>query len=95
MTNQKFPYQAFILTASMRPKCIKFIRATQWFGGSFHEKDGGSFVCVTDIYPDFDSAIQAGRKKLIAQQEKVDKMQAKIRRQSEALEAAAKKGEAS
>jgi hypothetical protein len=90
MTEQKYPFTAFVLTPAMLIKEVELARKGRW-GAGYSETIGGKSYHETDLYSTPQAALSAGRKKLDAQRTRVKKQQSAIEKRTANLDYAAAK----
>jgi hypothetical protein len=85
MSEKTYPYQAWVLMPSFRPKLETFVCRVSY---GDDESQSGKWYMPSSIYETKADAIAAGRKILIEQQAKIDKRQANLNRRKAALDKA-------
>lgn len=91
MAKQKFPYQAFTLSAAMIVRPITLLKTSSW-GDSWHEAEGGRRHHVSTLYATTKLAIAAGDTILKSQEIRLDKAHANLVKRRANLAKAKKEG---
>lgn len=77
-TETKFPYDGWILTPSFKPVKKTFVRVYGAYANWHIPDEGGKNCHVSEIYKTKEAAVEAGFKKLNAEQAAIDKRQVNL-----------------
>lgn len=90
MSDSKFPYTGWVLTASKVPKSLTFIREGRSWGAEmkYNEAENGKAYLVRDIFRTQECAFEAGLAELNVQQQKLDKLQSNLDKRQQTYKAA-------
>lgn len=87
----KFPYQAWVLQPSFKPKEVTIVRRS-WLTDSHHEEVSGKCHHLGQLHPSKAAAIQAGREQIEKQRVDLAKRQERLNKRIAALDKAEKEG---
>jgi hypothetical protein len=85
MSNKSYPYDAWVLTPSFKPKQVKFNEPCRYGEHYGDSTESGKVYHHSEIYPDLKSAITAGWGKVEIQQADIDKRQERLDKKKIAL----------
>lgn len=85
MSDKNYPYQAWVLMPSFKPKLETFVRHISY---GHEEAKTGKWYWPDAIYETKELAIEEGRKKVKEQQADIDKRQEKLNKRIAALDKA-------
>ena len=84
----KFPYNAWVLQPSFKPKEVTLIEEKRWYGDRCHLLDTVKAYLFSEIYPTKQAAIVAGRERIDKQREELNKRRERIDKRAAALDKA-------